>query len=80
MENRGDLLEELALICDAIEKTSVQSKSYTLILEVSKVEFEKVFDYIQARYKKSIEISMDKINSFSITIGVVDIVFNTSNA
>lgn len=77
MEKKGELLNQLALISDLIEKTNSNFKSSTIIFEVSKVEFEKTFDYMQKKYGKKIE---NISNSFTITIGMVDIVFNTNNA
>jgi len=79
MENKNDILTNLAIISDLFEKLPVDAKSRTLLMEVSKVEFDKVLDYVQLKYQSDITLSMDKINSFSITIGKVDIVFNTSN-
>jgi len=76
MEKKGDLLNQLALITDLIEKANVNTKSSTIIFEVSKVEFEKIFDSIQKKYGKKID---NISNSFTINMGIVDIVFNTNN-
>ncbi len=76
MEKKGEILNQLAIISDLLEKTNMQTKSSTIILELSKVEFERVFELIQKKYGKKIEVPN---NSFTITIGMVDIVFNTSN-
>jgi hypothetical protein len=76
MEKKGELLNQLALISDLIEKANLESKSSTIIFEVSKVEFEKIFDSIQKKYGKKIN---NISNSFTINMGVVDIIFNTSN-
>jgi len=76
IEKKGELLNQLAIISDLIEKVNVESKSQTIIFELSNMEFENVFKLIQS--KKGVK--MDKpSNSFSITIGMVDIVFNTNN-
>jgi hypothetical protein len=76
MERKGDLLNQLAIISDLIEKLSVQTVSSTIVLELSNDEFNFSFDHIQKKYGKK----MDKPNdSFSITIGFVDIVFNKSS-
>lgn len=76
MEKRGDLLNQLAIISDLMEKINADTKSATMIFELSKIEFEKVFELIQKKYGRK----MDKPNdTFTITIGQVDIVFNTSN-
>lgn len=76
MERKGDLLNQLAIISDLIEKVSVQTVSSTVVLELSNEEFNYSFDFIQKKYGRK----MDKPdNSFSITIGFVDIVFNKSS-
>ena len=77
MEKRGEILNQLAILSDLVEKINIEIKSSTIIFELSKVEFEKVFDIIQKKYNRKIDIPN---NSFTITIGFVDIVFNTSNA
>jgi len=76
MEKKGDLLNQLAIISDLIEKANMESNSATIVLELSKIEFDKTFDLIQKKYGKSIDLPS---NTFSITIGAVDIVFNTNN-
>jgi hypothetical protein len=77
IEKKGDILNQLAVISDLAEKINFESKSQTLIFELSKMEFDRVFDYIQNKRG----IKMDKPDeSFLITIGMVDIVFNTNNA
>jgi hypothetical protein len=76
MEKKGEILNQLAIISDLLEKTNMEIKSSTIIFELSKVEFEKVFDLIQKKYGRKIDVPN---NSFTITIGFVDIVFNTSS-
>lgn len=76
MEKKGELLNQLAVISDLIENLGVDTKSQTLIFELSKVEFEKSFDLIQKKYGRKMETPKD---SFTITIGMVDIIFNTSS-
>lgn len=76
MEKGDELLNDLARVCDSIEKLNVDIKSQTLIFELSKVEFEKVFDLVQKKYNRRMQLPKD---TFTIAIGNVDIVFNTSN-
>ena len=76
MERKGDLLNQLAIISDLIEKLSIQTESNSIVLELSDDEFNYSFDHIQKKYGRK----MDKPDgSFSITIGFVDIVFNKSS-
>ena len=76
MEKKGDLLNQLAIISDLIEKVNADIKSNTLVFEVSKTEFDNIFEYIEKKYNRKSEKPKDK---FTITIGVVDIVFSTSS-
>jgi len=76
MERKGDLLNQLAIISDLIEKLSIQTVSSTVVLELSNEEFNYSFDFIQKKYGRK----MDKPDgSFSITIGFVDLIFNKSS-
>jgi hypothetical protein len=76
MEKKGDLLNQLAIISDLLEKINCETETNTIVLEMSEEEFMKTFQLIQKKYGRK----MDKPqNTFSIRIGVVDIVFNTSS-
>jgi hypothetical protein len=77
MEKKGDILNQLAIISDLYEKLSIDVKSTTVILEIPKVEFEKVFDMIEKKYNKKMGLPDD---TFTIKIGNVDFIFNTNNA
>jgi len=76
MEKKGDLLNQLAIISDLLEKINCDIETNTIVLEMSEEEFMKTFQLIQKKYGRK----MDKPqNTFSIRIGGVDIVFNTSS-
>lgn len=77
MEKKGEILNQLALISDLIENLNADIKSNTIIFEVSKVEFERILGIIEKKYNRR---SQKVKNSFTISIGNVDVVFNTSNA
>jgi hypothetical protein len=77
MLKKGDLLNQLAIISDLIEKLNSDIKSNTLVFEVSNTEFEQIFHYIEKKNNRKSELPKDK---FTITIGKVDIVFSTNNA
>lgn len=76
MEKKGDILNQLAIISDLLEKINAETKSTTVVIELSNEEFGKVFDTIQKKYGRRMEKPKD---SFNIVIGGTDIVFNTSN-
>jgi hypothetical protein len=77
MEKKGDLLNQLALISDLIENLNADIKSNTIIFEVSKVEFERILEVIEKKYNRR---GQKVKNSFTISIGKVDVIFNTSSA
>jgi hypothetical protein len=76
MEKKGDLLNQLAIISDLIEKINAETETQTIVFELSEEEFIKTFQTIQKKYGRK----MDKPqNTFTIRIGTVDIIFNTSS-
>ena len=76
MEKKGDLLNQLAIISDLIENLNTESETNILTLELNEKAFIDAFDTIQKKYGKKSDKPKD---SFTITIGGVDIVFNKSN-
>jgi hypothetical protein len=77
MEKKGEILNQLAIISDLIEKANIDTKSQTLIFEMDEETFMKTFNKIQEKYGRK----MDKPSgTFSIKIGDIEIVFNTNNA
>lgn len=72
MEKKGDILNQLAIISDLIEKVNVNTVGKVLILELEKEEFEKTFKIVQQKYNRKI---ITPNNSFTVTIGEVDIIF-----
>lgn len=76
MEKKGDILNQLAIISDLLEKINAETKSTTIVLELSNQEFLKAFDTVQKKYGMKMEKPKD---TFNIRIGLIDIVFNTSN-
>ena len=76
MEKKGDLLNQLAIISDLLEKVNAEVESQTIVLELNNVEFNKVFKIIEKKYGKSMETPTD---TFTINMGVVNIIFNTNN-
>jgi hypothetical protein len=76
MEKKGDILNQLAIISDLLEKANIETGSTTIIMELSEVEFNKTFQIIKKKYNGKID---NPNYTFTITIGNIDIVFNTSN-
>ena len=76
MEKKGDLLNQLAIISDLIENLSTESKNNILTLDLEEKAFIEAFESIQKKYGRKSEKPKD---TFTITIGFVDIIFNKSN-
>ena len=52
MEKKGELLNQLAIISDLLEKVNAETKSTTIVFELSNMEFDRVFDSIQKKIWK----------------------------
>jgi hypothetical protein len=76
MEKKGDLLNQLAIISDLLEKLNANTESKTIVLNLKEEEFLNAFNVIQKKYGRRIE---KPETTFSISIGEVDIVFNMNN-
>jgi hypothetical protein len=76
MEKKGDILNQLAIIGDLLEKINANTESRTIVLNLKEQEFLSVFNTIQKKYGRKMEKPEE---TFSISIGEVDIVFNMSN-
>lgn len=79
MEKKGDILNQLALITDLIEKINMDHISSEIIFVLNKEEMSDVFDYISKKNGTTSIIGKNEIKSFSINIGGVKITFNKSN-
>ena len=77
MEKRGDLFNQLAIISDLLEKTNLISTSQTIVIELSKSEFDRIYKIIQSKVRFTSEFPK---NTFNVKIGEVNIIFNMSNA
>jgi len=75
-ENNGDVLNQLALISDLIEKLNLNSMSKTLMFMLDKNEFLSMFFLVQNKYGKKMQAPT---NTFEMKIGEVTIIFNKSN-
>jgi len=76
MEKKGELLNQLAIVSDLIEKMNLEKKSNTLVFELEENIFHQTFEYISKKHNNRMS-KPDK--TFTIKIGMVDIVFNKSN-
>ena len=76
MEKKGELLNQLAIVSDLLEKLNTNTESRTIILSFSKRDFDEAYLYVEKKY--GVRTTKPE-NTFTIKIGMVDIIFNTSN-
>ena len=55
MEKKGELLNQLAIISDLLEKVNAETKSTTIVFELSNMEFDRVFESIQKKYGSKLD-------------------------
>lgn len=77
MEKKGDLLKQFAIITDLLEKVNMDYDSTTIVIGLSEKEFIRVFEFLN---KKQNTKQNEKPNdTFKITIGLIDIIFNKNS-
>ncbi len=77
MVKKGDLFNQLAIISDLLEKCNLETVSETIIFEVSKAEFDRVYKMLQSKIRGAQD---NPENTFNIKIGNINMVFNKNNA
>jgi hypothetical protein len=77
MEKKGDLLNQIAIISDLIEKMNLVKMNSTLVFELDEDMFMDVFQYINKKHGHKMTTPE---KTFTIKIGEVDILFNRNNA
>jgi hypothetical protein len=75
-EKKGDILNQLAIISDLLEKVNIEVKNTSVLLEVTDEEFDRVRKYISIKQKVDLE---DDESVFSIVIGEIDFVFSKNS-
>jgi len=80
MEKKGEVLSQLAIIADLIEKVNIDYNTSTLIFNVNEKEFENVYNYMIRRHSDKFVSLKPDINDFSLLMGEVKIIFNKNSA
>ena len=76
-EKKGDLLNQLAIISDLIEKVNVDTNNSTVLFEVNEDIYEEIKEYLDTKYDQDIE---DEDNgTFSIALGDVVFLFSKNS-
>jgi len=77
-EKKGDVLNQLAIISDLIEKVAIEANASTVFYELGEDVYEEVFEYIKGRFKgKGVE--ENDSGTFSILIGEVSFMFSKNS-
>jgi hypothetical protein len=80
MEKKGEILNQLAMISDLLEKANLESKSMNVTIALEEKEFESMIKKIATKIKMSPTYPYEIKDTFSIKIGEIEFVFNKSNA
>lgn len=75
-QKKGEILNQLAIISDLLEKVNIEVKNTSVLLEVNEDEFERVRQYISVKQK--VDLESDE-TVFSIVIGDIDFVFSKNS-
>lgn len=75
-EKKGEILNQLAIISDLLEKVNMSFKNSSVLIEVDEDEFNRIRQYISVKQKVDLE---DDGTVFSIVIGEIDFVFSMNN-
>lgn len=75
-KKKGDLLNQLAIVSDFLEKANIDALIKTLRFNLSDEEYEKVKQYLAEKSEGHITYGDE---SFGIMIGELVIVFNKNN-
>lgn len=77
MEKKGEILNQLALIADLLEKANIESTSTSVIFVLNEKDFNGMYEKITKKTKSDIP-SENKETSFSVKIGDIEYVFGLS--
>ena len=78
-ENKGDILNQLAIITDLIEKVNFTFKTASIVFDVNKKEFNNIYNYTSRKTEDEFRPLKDDDKNFSINISDVQIIINKSN-
>jgi len=74
---KGDLLNQLAIISDLLEKVTINTKNTTAFFEVDEKEFDEVVKYLNKKHEGLVED--DGGGTFSILLGEISFVFSKNS-
>lgn len=79
MEKKGDMLNQLAIIADLMEKLNIDYNDSTIIFNVNEKEFENIYNYTSRKNNDIFIPLKSDINDFILNIGDISIIFNKNS-
>jgi len=76
-DKKGEILNQLALISDLLEKVNLKSENRTVFYEMDEDEYDRVYEYIKS--KGDGEGIDEDSKTFTILIGDVSFMFSKNN-
>lgn len=76
-DKKGDILNQLAIVSDLLEKVNVESVNTTAFFELTEEEFNRILEYVNEKYGGRVED--DDSGTFSIVIGEIPFVFSKNS-
>lgn len=76
MENKNNILNQLAVITDLMDKSEIKSLNSKVSFNLDKEDFDKIFVSLHDNNYRRMETPKE---SFIVRIGTVDFVFNMNN-
>jgi len=77
-EKKGDILNQLAIISDLIEKVAFDFNGGTVFYELTEEEYDKILEYIKIKFDGN-EVEETDSNTFSILIGDISFMFSKNS-
>lgn len=77
MEKKGDLINQIAIISDLVEKMNLEKNSSMIVFDLDDDVFLKTFDYVNKKHNNKMP---KPEKTFTIKIGELDVIFNKNSA
>ncbi len=78
MEKKGNILNQLAIISDLLEKANMESTETSVVFNMERAEFNRLYNIIYINAKNKTD--KPPKNVFQVKIGNITMIFNTNSA
>jgi hypothetical protein len=79
MEKKGEILNQLAIISDLLEKANLEAKLINVTIALEEKEFQSIIKEMTRKIRMYPTYPYEIKDTFSIKIGEIKFVFNKSN-